>query len=67
LTSRSKKLGTHKIHLLTVILSLAILGLTGCGCPIATFQTYTITITGTSISFTAPPQSTSIVLSVGNE
>jgi hypothetical protein len=56
------------IHLLTVILfSLAILGLTGCGCIIATFQTYTITITDTSISFTAPPQSTSVVLSVGNE
>jgi len=50
-----------------ILFSLAILGLTGCGCPIATFQTYTITVTDASISFTAPPQFTSVVLSVGNE
>jgi len=65
---RRKKLGTQKIRLLAVILfSLGILGLTGCGCPSTAYQTYTINITGTSVSFTAPAQSTSVVLSVGNQ
>jgi hypothetical protein len=65
---RRKKLGARKMHLLAVILfSLGILGLTGCGCPSTTFQTYTITITATSVNFTAPAQSTSVVLSVGNQ
>jgi hypothetical protein len=65
---RRKKLGTRKMHLLAVILfSLGILGLTGCGCPSTTFQTYTITITATSVNFTVPAQSTSVVLSVGNQ
>jgi hypothetical protein len=65
---RRKKLGTQKMHLLAAILfSLAILGLTGCGCPSTVFQTYTINITATSASFTAPTQSTSVLLSVGNQ
>jgi hypothetical protein len=65
---RRKKLGTQKIRLLAVILfSLGILGLTGCGCPSTVFQTYTINITATSVSSTAPAQSTSVVLSVGNQ
>jgi hypothetical protein len=65
---RRKKLGTQKIRLLAVILfSLGILGLTGCGCPSTVFQTYTINITATSVSFTAPAQSTSVLLSVGNQ
>jgi sugar lactone lactonase YvrE len=65
---RRKKLGTQKIRLLAVILfSLGILGLTGCGCPSTVFQTYTINITATSASFTAPAQSTSVILSVGNQ
>jgi hypothetical protein len=65
---RRKKLGTQKMRLLAVILfSLGILGLTGCGCPSTTFQTYTINITATSVSSTAPAQSTSVLLSVGNQ
>jgi len=65
---RRKKLGTQKMHLLAVILfSLAILGLTGCGCPSTAFQTYTININATSATFTAPAQSTSVLLSVGNQ
>ena len=65
---RRKKLGTQKMHLLTVILfSLAILGLTGCGCPSTTYKSYTIVITGTSVNSSAPAQSTSVVLSVGNQ
>jgi len=65
---RRKKLGTHKMRLLAVILfSLGILGLTGCGCPSTVFQTYTINITATSVSSTAPAQSTSVLLSVGNQ
>jgi len=63
-----KKLGTRQMRLLTVVLfSLGILGLTGCGCPSTTFQTYTINITATSISSTAPTQSTSVLLTVGNQ
>ncbi len=65
---RRKKLSTQKMRLLAVILfSLGILGLTGCGCPSTAFQTYTINITATSVSFTAPAQSTSVILSVGNQ
>jgi hypothetical protein len=65
---RRKKLGTQKVRLLAAILfSLGILGLTGCGCPSTVFQTYTINITATSVSFTAPAQSTSVLLSVGNQ
>jgi MBG domain (YGX type)/Bacterial Ig-like domain (group 3)/NHL repeat len=65
---RRRKPGTQKMRLLAVILfSLGILGLTGCGCPTTTFQTYTITVTATSISFPAPAQSTSVILSVGNQ
>ena len=62
---RRKKLGTQKIRLLAVILlSFGILGLAGC-CFNTTFQTYTVNITGTSVSFTTPAQSTSVFLSVG--
>ncbi len=65
---RRKKLGTQKMRLLAVILfSLGILGLTGCGCPSTVFQTYTINIKATSVTFPAPAQSTSVVLSVGNQ
>jgi hypothetical protein len=62
---RRRKPGTRKIHLLTVILlSFGILGLAGC-CFNTTFKTYTVNITGTSVSFTTPAQSTSVFLSVG--
>jgi hypothetical protein len=62
---RRKKLGTQKIRLLAVILlSFGILGLAGC-CFNTSFQTYTVSITGTSVSFTTPAQSTSVFLSVG--
>jgi sugar lactone lactonase YvrE len=65
---RRKKLGTQKMRLLAIILfSLGILGLTGCGCPSTVFQTYTINITANSVTFTAPTQSTSVILSVGNQ
>ncbi len=65
---RRKKLGTQQMRLLAVILfSLGILGLTGCGCPSTAFQNYTINVTATSVSFPAPAQSTSVILSVGNQ
>jgi sugar lactone lactonase YvrE len=65
---RRRKLGAPKMRLLAVILfTLGILGLTGCGCPSTVFQTYTINITATSVNSTAPPQSTSVILSVGNQ
>jgi hypothetical protein len=63
---RRKKLGTQQMRLLAVMLfSVAILGLTGCGCPSTVFQTYTINIAATSSA--APAQSTSVLLSVGNQ
>jgi uncharacterized lipoprotein YehR (DUF1307 family) len=62
---RRRKPGTRKIRLLTAILiSFGILGLAGC-CFNTTFKTYTVNITGTSVSFTTPAQSTSVFLSVG--
>ncbi len=65
---RRKKPGTQQMRLLAIILfSLGILGLTGCGCPSTTFQSYTINVTATSVSFPAPAQSTSVILSVGNQ
>jgi sugar lactone lactonase YvrE len=65
---RRRKLGASKMRLLAVILfTLGILGLTGCGCPSTVFQTYTINITATSVNSTAPSQSTSVILSVGNQ
>jgi sugar lactone lactonase YvrE len=65
---RRKKLGTQKMRLLAIILfSLGILGLTGCGCPNTVYNTYTINITATSVTFAAPAQSTSVILSVGNQ
>jgi hypothetical protein len=65
---RRKKLGTQKMRLLAIILfSLGILCLTGCGCPSTVFKTYTINITATSVNATAPAQSTSVILSVGNQ
>ncbi|NYF88766.1 MBG domain-containing protein [Tunturiibacter empetritectus] len=63
---RRRKPGTQKIRLLAVILlSFGILGLAGC-CFNNTFQTYTVSVTGTSASSTALAQSTSVFLSVGN-
>jgi MBG domain (YGX type)/Bacterial Ig-like domain (group 3)/NHL repeat len=65
---RRRKLGPQKMRLLAIIFfSLGILGLTGCGCPSTVFQTYTINIAATSASSTAPAQSTSVILSVGNQ
>ena len=65
---RRKTLGTQKMRLLLLIVcTLGILGLAGCGCPSTTFRTYTINITGTSLSFPAPAQTTTVVLSVGQQ
>jgi len=62
---RRKKPSTPKIRLLTaILLSFGILGLAGC-CFNTTFKTYTVNITGTSVSSTTPAQSTSVFLSVG--
>ncbi len=63
---RRKTLGTQKMRfLLLIVCTLGILGLAGCGCPNTTFKTYTINVTGTSLSFPAPAQTTSVVLYVG--
>jgi len=65
---RRKKLGSQKIRLLAfLVVSICLLGLAGCGCPPIVFQSYTITITGTSVTFVTPAQSTSVILSVAKQ
>jgi len=65
--SRRRTRAPQKRNLLVIFLfSLGILGLAGCCFNTTTFTTYTINVTGTSVSFTAPAQSTSVILSVGN-
>lgn len=60
----TKKLNSMRVHILTgLFLSLAMLGLTGC-CAI-TSKTYIVTVNGSSLTFTAPSQTTSVILSVG--
>jgi hypothetical protein len=66
-TPAGNALGTQKMPLFAAILvSLGILTLAGCCFNNTTFKTYTINITGSSVSSTAPAQSTSVILSVGN-
>jgi hypothetical protein len=63
-----KKLGTQKIRLPAVILfSLAILGADRLWLRTTRFQTLTINVTGNSIYIYGTSQSTSVVLSTGNE
>jgi hypothetical protein len=65
---RRKALGTQKVRLLLLIVfTLGILGLVGCGCPNTVFHTYSINVTGTSLSFPAPAQTISVLLSVGQQ
>ncbi len=65
---RRNALGTQKMRLLLIIVfTLGILGLVGCGCPSTVFHTYTINVTGTSLSFPAPAQTISVLLSVGQQ
>ena len=63
LTTRRKK---KTSLLLLSLVTLGILGLSGCCFNSTTFKTYTINITGTSANSSAPAQSTSVILSVGN-
>ena len=64
----SKTLGSQRMRLLLILVfTLGILGLTGCGCPNTNFRTYTVNITGTSVSFPTATQTTSVVLSVGQQ
>ncbi|WP_158793457.1 hypothetical protein [Granulicella sp. L60] len=68
LFGRRKTSSTQKARLGTVLLlSLGILGLAGCGGPPTVFHSYTINITGSSVNLMAPTQSTSVLLSVGNQ
>ncbi len=65
---RRKILGTQKVRLLLIIaFTLGILGLTGCGTSSTAVKTYTINVTGTSVTSAAPAQTTSVVLSVANQ
>ena len=65
---RRKALGSQRMRLLLILVfTLGILGLTGCGCPSTNFKTYTVNITGTSVSFPTAAQTTSVVLSVGQQ
>jgi hypothetical protein len=63
---RRKARSRHPMRLwLMAAITLGILGLNGCNCFNTTFQTYTITVTGTSTLGGPPPQSTTMQLSVG--
>jgi sugar lactone lactonase YvrE len=63
---RRKARSRHPMRLwLIAAITLGILGLSGCNCFNTTFQTYTITVTGTSTLGGPPPQSTTVQLSVG--
>jgi hypothetical protein len=61
-TARSRR--PMRLWLMAAI-TLGILGLSGCNCFNTTFQTYTITVTGTSTLGGPPAQSTTVQLSVG--
>jgi sugar lactone lactonase YvrE len=62
---RRKSRATQRMRLLALLLcSIGILGLTACCTTTTTFNTYTVTIIGTSP--TAAAASTSVLLSVGN-
>ena len=63
---RRKSRSPHSMRLwLMAAITFGILGLSGCSCFNTTFQTYTITVTGTSTLGGPPPQSTTVQLSVG--
>jgi len=49
-----------------IVFTLLLLGWRGVDAQHA-FKTYTINVTGTSVTFAAPAQTTSVVLSVGNQ
>jgi hypothetical protein len=60
--------GTLKADLLlSIVFTIAIFGLIGCGCPNTSFKTYIINITGTSLNFPALAHTTSVALSVGQQ
>ena len=57
-----------KLRLFVALLCTAgILGLAGCACFTSIYKNYTITITGTNSSVGSEPQSSSVVLSVGQQ
>ena len=60
---RRPRLGSRFLLLLVSLLVLA--GLSGCGCPNTAYNTYPITITGTSVFGGPPPGSTVVYLYVG--
>ena len=57
-----------KVRLFVALLCTAgILGMAGCACFTSIYKNYTITITGTNSSVGSEPQSSSVVLSVGQQ
>jgi sugar lactone lactonase YvrE len=52
---------------LMAAVTFSILGLSGCNCFNTAFKTYTITVTGTSTLGGPPPQSATVLLSVGSQ
>ncbi len=65
---RKAMLGSPRLRLLLLLLcSAGIMGLAGCACFTSVYQNYTINITGTTTVPGVPSQTTSVILSVGQQ
>jgi hypothetical protein len=65
---RGRRGGARSARLAVLLLgTLGVLGLAGCACFTSVYQTYTVTVTGSSSIAGVSPQSFSVVLSVGEQ
>jgi hypothetical protein len=65
---RGRRGGARSSRLAVLLLgTLGVLGLAGCACFTSVYQTYTVTVTGSSSIAGVSPQSFSVVLSVGEQ
>jgi Bacterial Ig-like domain (group 3)/MBG domain (YGX type)/NHL repeat len=64
---RRKSLVNRKQLFIILFLLIGMIGLTGCGAVTTPYKSYTISVTGTPVSFPSAPVTTSVVLSVGQQ
>lgn len=64
---RRKSLVSRKQLFIILFLLTGMIGLTGCGAVTTPYKSYTISVTGTPVSFPSAPVATSVVLSVGQQ
>ena len=57
----------RKRWLTVLVLSVGMIAVAGCNCITSVYQTYTITVTGVATNGNAPTQTTSVLLSVGQQ